>query len=258
MKTTTRLSKTIPLLLILTAAAWATAPNSPFREAQDRYPRVRAARRQAQPRLEALFRQAGVTYPPRRIFLRIFKDEGECELWAADRDSGPLTRIKTYAVCASSGEPGPKRRQGDLQVPEGFYHVCAFNPWSNFHLSLKINYPNASDRVLGDRRDPGGDIFIHGSCVTIGCVPLRDDPIEEVYLAAVDARSCGQARIPVHIFPFRMNGSRRRQDTRVQADTGLQSFWANLHQGFDFFESRHVLPRVTIDGEGRYHFHDPD
>ena len=167
-------------MLALFLAAWGNSLNGSFREEQNRYPRVRAARNHAQPGLEELFKNAGLTYPPRRIFLRLFKLEAECELWAASQANGQLTKIKTYAICATSGELGPKRREGDGQVPEGFYHISAFNPWSSFHLSLKIDYPNASDHILSDRRRPGGDIFIHGSCVTIGCVPLRDGPIEEI------------------------------------------------------------------------------
>src|SRR5690606_11025729 len=98
-----------------------------------------------------------------------------------------FTLVKTYPVCSSSGLPGPKRKKGDRQTPEGFYHIDRFNPQSAFHLSLGINYPNSSDKILG-HSDPGGDIFIHGSCVTIGCVPLTDDLIKEVYVLAVEAK----------------------------------------------------------------------
>ena len=249
--------KIVLIQLVMAAAILAAAPHNAFREQQDRYPRVRAARDHAQPRLEELFKKAGLTYPPRRIFLRLFKLEGECELWAANQANGQLTKIKTYAICAASGELGPKRRQGDLQVPEGFYQISVFNPWSNFHLSLKIDYPNTSDRILSDHRDPGGDIFIHGSCVTIGCIPLRDDPIEEIYLAAVDARANGQARIPVHIFPCRLQDPQPEAIRLASANPGLQAFWENLRMGFAYFETRHLLPRITVDGKGRYHFHDP-
>jgi murein L,D-transpeptidase YafK len=236
---------------------WGNAQSGSFREEQDRTPRVRAARNQAQTRLEGFFKKAGLNYPPRRIYLRVFKSEGECELWATNQASGQLRIIKTYAICASSGDLGPKRREGDGQVPEGFYYISGFNPWSNFHLSLKINYPNDSDRILGDRRHPGGDIFIHGSCVTIGCIPLRDDPIEEIYLAAVDARSCGQARIPVHVFPYRMLLPQAEPERLASANPDLRAFWQNLREGFVYFEIRQLLPGITVDGKGRYHFLDP-
>jgi murein L,D-transpeptidase YafK len=169
-----------------------------------------------------------------------------------------LKKIKAYVICASSGDLGPKRREGDMQVPEGFYLVSVFNPWSNFHLSLKIDYPNASDRILGDRLHPGGDIFIHGSCVTIGCIPLRDDPIEEIYLAAVDARASGQVRIPVHIFPGRMQPLQPELERFAKSNTNLQAFWQNLQEGFTYFETKHLLPRIAVDNRGRYHFYDPN
>lgn len=245
-------------ILALCLVAWGDPLSGSFREDQNHYPRVRAARGRAQPRLEELFEKAGLTYPPRRIFLRLFKLEAECELWATKNANGKFTKIKTYAICAASGKPGPKRREGDLQVPEGFYHISGFNPWSNFHLSLKINYPNDSDRILSDNRHPGGDIFIHGSCVTIGCVPLRDDPIEEIYLAAVDARTLGQTRIPVHIFPGRMQSLQPEVERLTRGNPLLQAFWQNLQEGFAYFETRQLLPKITVDGRGQYHFYNPN
>ncbi len=90
---------------------------------------------------------------------------------------------------------------GDYQVPEGFYYINEFNPRSLYHLSLGLNYPNASDRMLCDMSQPGGDIYIHGSCVTTGCIPITDGQIEELYVLAAHAKDMGQDFIPVHIFP---------------------------------------------------------
>jgi murein L,D-transpeptidase YafK len=226
-----------------------------FRREQERYPRVRAARVQAQPRLAADFSKVGLAYPPRQIVLRVFKMEGELELWARGAGGGPFVLVKTYPVCAFSGTLGPKRRQGDRQVPEGFYRISGFNPWSRFHLSLRIDYPNASDRILGGAGDLGGDIFIHGSCVTIGCVPIRDGPIAEVYVAAVDARDAGQAAIPVHIFPCRLDGDLLGLEREAWRRPGLLDFWRNLKEGYDAFQSTRLLPRVWVDRRGRYRFH---
>jgi murein L,D-transpeptidase YafK len=106
------------------------------------------------------------------------------------------------------GSLGPKRIQGDYQVPEGFYYVNEFNPNSNYHLALGLNYPNASDKILSDSVQPGGDIYIHGSCVTTGCIPIKDDQIEELYVLTTFARNLGQDFIPVHIFPVRFNNAR--------------------------------------------------
>jgi murein L,D-transpeptidase YafK len=223
-------------------------------EEQNRYPRVRLARLGAQPRLEAMFREAGLGYPTREVLLRVFKMENEFELWARNKKSDPFTLVHVYAVCARSGTIGPKRREGDLQVPEGFYRVSGFNPWSRFHLSLRIDYPNASDRILGDRERPGGDIFIHGSCVTIGCIPIQDGPIEEVYLSVVDARDAGQLHIPVHIFPCRLGGRQFELGRLAGGHPGLMEFWSNLREGYDFFEKSHRPPRVSVDPRGKYLF----
>lgn len=242
------------LLCALCASLALPGAGGAFRREQERFPRVRAARARAQPRLEALFQAAGLTYPPREIFLRAFKMEGELELWARNDGAAPFTLVKVYAVCAASGSVGPKRRQGDMQVPEGFYRVSGFNPWSRFHLSLRVDYPNQADRIQGGDGDLGGDIFIHGSCVTIGCIPLRDDPIEEVYLAAVDARDAGQARVPVHIFPCRFAGGWLRLEREAWRRPGLMEFWRDLKGGYDRFEKEHRLPQVRVTRDGRYEF----
>ena len=146
---------------------------------------------------------------------------------------------------------GPKRQQGDGQVPEGFYNVAVFNPYSSYHLSLGINYPNASDRIVG-KGNLGGDIMIHGSCVTIGCMPLTDTYIKEVYILAVEARTNGQQTIPVHIFPTKMD----EKGMNLLADTNSKQldFWKNIKTGYDYFEQKKQLPKFSVDKAGKYVF----
>jgi murein L,D-transpeptidase YafK len=214
--------------------------------------RVATARQQHGDAIRDKFRAAGVAYPG-EIFLRWLKREAVLELWA--RNPGRRFRlVASYPILASSGEPGPKRREGDRQVPEGFYEIDRFNPLSLFHLSLGLNYPNAADRVLSDREKPGGDIFIHGNHVSIGCAPLGDDGIEEVYLAALDARAHGQTRIAVHIFPARMTGVDWEQfaATEIARRSELGPFWEQLRPAYDAFESRRLVPQVTVAADGRY------
>ena len=144
----------------------------------ERHPRVVAARKASQAKIAAAFAAADLAYPPRQVFVRFIKDEDVVELWGANAANKPMRLVKTFAVCARSGTAGPKRQQGDLQVPEGFYEMSRFNPWSSYHLSLGVSYPNASDRKKG-HRPLGGDILLHGDCVTIGCIPIEDGPIFE-------------------------------------------------------------------------------
>ncbi len=215
--------------------------------------RVDRARREKSDDIQRMFEAAKVAYPPAEIFLRAFKREGELELWAASRKGAPLTRVYTFPICANSGGLGPKRKEGDGQVPEGFYRIDRFNPGSAFHLSLGIDYPNVSDQKRGGRR-PGGDIFIHGSCVTIGCLPIEDDPIEILYLVALDARTRGQRDIPVHIFPTRLDDEGLRSlQTLAGEDVALRSFWEELVPFFESFERTRRPPKVSVEAPtGRY------
>jgi murein L,D-transpeptidase YafK len=221
-----------------------------FLQQQLAEPRVRAAFDRHEKAIHQLFENHAVTYPPRQILLRVFKEERELELWARD-SADKFALIKTYPICASSGAPGPKRREGDGQVPEGFYTVSAFNPRSRFHLSLQLDYPNASDRKLG-RKPLGSDVFIHGDCVTIGCVPITDDQIEELYVIAVATRDYGGGEIPVQSFPARMTGAKLTE--LYKARPALAGFWRNLAEGYAWFEREHVSPKITVDKAGRYHF----
>ncbi|OGD28569.1 MAG: hypothetical protein A2Y56_14155 [Candidatus Aminicenantes bacterium RBG_13_63_10] len=224
-----------------------------FKDLQMNFARVEAAYLEKETALRELFREKGVAFPPRRIYIRVFKRERTVEVWASAERRGPLTLVVSYDFLILSGRLGPKRRLGDGQVPEGFYHISHFNPESRFHLSLGINYPNVSDRILKDGDDPGGAIYIHGSFVTIGCVPITDDKIKELYILAVEAADRGQARIPVHIFPARLDETgwaalrEEYQDNRA-----LIEFWEILKPGYDLFEQGRVVPAVSVSGTGRY------
>lgn len=225
-----------------------------FKSAQLNYERVKKAYSEKEKTIKNLYQEKGINLSSQQIFLRAFKEEEELELWARSTSTDKFTLIKTYSICASSGILGPKRKQGDGQTPEGFYHIDRFNPQSAFYLSLGINYPNASDRILGNT-NPGGDIFIHGNCVTIGCLPLTDNLIKEVYVAAVEARNNGQSKIPVHIFPFRMKEDQfTKFKARHSKDIALLHFWENLKAGYAYFEKNKTLPKVSIETNGKYSF----
>lgn len=133
--------------------------------------------------LNYYFTKAKVSYPPREIIFVALKQEKKLELWA--RDKGEYRYIRNYHIMAASGETGPKLRQGDKQVPEGVYRITRLNPNSNYHLSMKINYPNEFDQTHAaqeGRTNTGSDIFIHGSSVSIGCLAMGDKPMEELFV----------------------------------------------------------------------------
>jgi murein L,D-transpeptidase YafK len=145
--------------------------------------------------------KAGVVYPPKQLWLVALKEERRVELWAADGDGAARRHVKDYDIRAASGGLGPKLRQGDLQVPEGIYKILWLNPASSYHLSMKVDYPNAFDReqAAHDKRtDLGGDIFIHGRAVSIGCIALGDPAIEELFVLVHDV---GVANVHAVIAP---------------------------------------------------------
>ena len=231
----------------------ARQPDASFIDRQLEFPRVARARVDAKFTLKSLFRQREMEYPPYEIFLRVFKHEQVVELWARPDSGSPFRLLKEYPICAVPGRLGPKQRAGDYQVPEGFYHIEAFNPQSEFYLSLRVNYPNGADRIRGDTAALGGDIFIHGGCKTVGCVPVQDDNMKEIYWLAVEARAAGQTTIPVHIFPTRMTTERLLWLTRVfSPDHRLREFWRDLQEGYDHFEQTHLLPDMAVTVQGGY------
>jgi murein L,D-transpeptidase YafK len=208
--------------------------------------RVAAARQNRARAVSALFTAAGVEYPPPELYLRAFKHERELEVWAGAAGK-PLKKVKTYPFCAASGVLGPKRREGDLQVPEGFYTIDLFNPTSAYHLSIRVSYPNESDRILG-RKPLGGAIMVHGNCVSIGCIAIEDEPIEELYLMTWDARQRMGRNVPIHIFPRRLDAAGLGAlEKEAGADAALLAFWRGLAPGFSLFEETKRPPRVSVD-----------
>ena len=209
--------------------------------------RVAAARKARGPAVAALFKAAGVAWPPEQMYLRAFKHERKLEVWAGP-NTGPLVKVKTYPFCAASGELGPKRQQGDLQVPEGFYTLDLFNPYSNFHLSMRVSYPNAADKRHKTAADPGGEIFVHGNCVSIGCIAIQDEPIEELYLMVLDTRAKTKRNVPIHIFPRRLDaeGMKALEAGRPATDP-LVTFWRSLQPGYTLFEEARQVPVTSVE-----------
>ena len=139
------------------------------------------------PSLKEAAAELGSRYPPDRIRLIGLKRERLLEVWVSSGRG--WKRLRSYPVLAASGGPGPKLREGDRQVPEGIYRLSGFNPNSSYHLSLRVDYPNRDDRAAGateGRSRLGGDIFIHGKAVSIGCLAIGDRAIEELYLLLAD------------------------------------------------------------------------
>jgi murein L,D-transpeptidase YafK len=219
------------------------------------YPRVFEAAIQSDSALEELFLANDLNYPPNFIYWRAFKLEKELELWAKDSAHHPFTLLKTYNIFKTCGDLGPKRKQGDMQIPEGFYHVSKFNPMSWYYLSFKINYPNKSDSFFAHPKNPGGDIFIHGDTQTIGCLPMTDSMIKEIYWLTVLTQNrldSGQT-IPFHIYPTRLETANWQYlYEQYWGDQNKIRFWNSLQGVYNYFKEEKILPEITTDDKGYY------
>lgn len=236
--------KIINILLLALIALLPAFKREDFKSGQLKYPRVRTAYAHTWKKLQDKLQAIHVDHRAFSVYLRLFKEESQLEVWVRTAGKSTWQLLTTYPVCAKSGGPGPKRRQGDGQVPEGFYKISGFNPASSYHLSMGINYPNASD-LKKSSGDPGGDIMIHGRCVTIGCVPIEDGPIEELYVLCVEARNRGKT-IEAHFLPKRFTAG------RTETDKANKALWTSLKEVQTYFDLNHIVPNIAVDTKGDY------
>ena len=259
--------KSIFLFVLVSVSTYVFGQTS-FAEQQLNFDRVAVAKKRCDAKVRRMFKDSGLK-DPRFIYWRSFKLEDEIELWGADTASGPYKRIKTYKICKGSGDLGPKRKFGDMQVPEGLYYIERFNPNSNFHLSLKVAYPNESDMMLGDKENPGNEIYIHGGCASVGCMPMTDSTVDEIYWITVLAQNYQgkNAKIPIDIFPCHFNKKNWNYlKTNYGHKPALLKFWQNLEEAYVFFAEKKISPGYWVDQKGRYvivypqnyHLNDPN
>ncbi|MDR1555302.1 MAG: L,D-transpeptidase family protein [Campylobacteraceae bacterium] len=243
------------IAVITLLLGFAMAAQNGFLDEQKKYERVRTALKEKNELISKTLLDANLNIKKLNILFIAYKDEAVLELYAKDKDEVSYKLLEQYNIWQSSGGLGPKSAQGDKQVPEGFYRIDRFNPFSNFYLSLGINYPNAADKIRSKAKDLGGDIFMHGSFVTIGCLPMSDDKIKEIYLYALFAKNAGQADIPVYIFPFKMSEKNISKFAKKYVeDKELISFWQNLKIGYDKFSSEKKELKFKAKKDGSYLF----
>ena len=216
--------------------AWKHAP---------RPDRSETAAKRVRPSMETALRAKGLRWGA-SVFIRIFKEEKQLELWVDDGKQFKL--LKTWPICKFSGALGPKLKEGDGQAPEGFYFVprARMNPHSRFHLSFNLGYPNSYDRSHGRT---GSALMVHGNCVSIGCYAMTDPRIEEIYSLCDAALQNGQRFFRVHCFPFRMTEANMK---KYHKSKWIKE-WQNLKVGYDWFEKTKRPPNVEVRGK-RYTF----
>jgi murein L,D-transpeptidase YafK len=194
----------------------------------------------------ALMEQVGTTKDAPTL-IRAYKKEAELEVWKM-RPDGRYVHLKTFPMCRWSGQLGPKTREGDRQVPEGFYTInpSQLNPNSSYYLAFNVGYPNAYDRALGHT---GGTIMVHGVCSSMGCFSMTDRQIGEIYAIVRTSLNAGQNAVQMQSYPFHMTAEnlvKHRLDPNI-------AFWKQLKEGNDHFEVTKQEPTVGVCGK-RYVF----
>jgi murein L,D-transpeptidase YafK len=187
------------------------------------------------------------TTPSSPTLIRTYKKEAELEIWKM-KSNGEYALLKTYPMCRWSGQLGPKKREGDMQVPEGFYTIAPgqMNPNSHYYLAFNVGYPNAYDRAYGRT---GGSVMVHGVCSSAGCFSMTDEQIADIYAIARDSFRGGQREIQLQSYPFHMTAENLAK-FRLDPNIG---FWKDLKNGSDHFEVAKTEPSVLVCGK-RYLF----
>ena len=186
--------------------------------------------------------------PGEAMLIRIFKQERQLEVWKRQTATGQFQLLKTYEICAYSGDIGPKFVEGDRQAPEGFYTITPglMNPKSNYHLAFNTGFPNKYDRAHGRT---GSNLMVHGDCSSSGCYAMTDEGISEIYALARETFKGGNPSFQLQIFPFRMTA----QNIAANYDNQHMSFWKNIKEGYDLFEINKAPPTWDVC-QGQYVF----
>jgi murein L,D-transpeptidase YafK len=183
------------------------------------------------------------TTPSSPTVIRTYKKEAELEIWKM-KSNGEYALLTTYPMCRWSGQLGPKKREGDMQVPEGFYSIAPgqMNPNSHYYLAFNVGYPNAYDRAYGRT---GGSVMVHGVCSSAGCFSMTDEQVADIYAIARDSFSGGQREIQLQSYPFHMTAENM---AKFRLDPNID-FWKNLKDGSDHFEVTKNEPSVLVCGK---------
>lgn len=223
-----------------------------WRDKQLKNHRVKQAYRNYYWDLDSLLRSCHINPLCFDLYLQILKEQEMVNVYLKNKNVDTFSLFAIYDFCSTVGFLGPKQRQGDFQIPEGFYVLESFNPKSNYHLSLRVSYPNIADRIRNKSSNLGGDIMIHGGCATIGCIPIGDMMIEQLYLLATEAKNCGQDNVYIHIFPNEMSERNRLRIMKQYPAAQLHRFWYNMLPVYEYFKTHKKLPKIEVNSSGDY------
>jgi predicted outer membrane repeat protein len=222
-----------------------------FLDDQLQYSRVKSAYKEKKPIILENLTSMDLTLKNVNVMIKVYKYEQIVKVYVKTKTETLWKTYKTLPFNCTSGDLGPKRMEGDYQIPEGYYYINHYNPYSNFHLSLGVSYPNKADKLKSSAKKKGGAIYMHGGCATIGCIPIEDEPIKEIYMLSVFAKNNGQYKVPIHIFPFEFTASKFESAIKLYPEH--QEFWSHFYEIEKKFDASKIAPDVSINKEGDYY-----
>ncbi|BDS13282.1 L,D-transpeptidase family protein [Aureispira anguillae] len=233
---------------------WEHRASNAFKQHQLSFERVQDIYKENATYIKKLLLSKGIQSFNIDFYMRAFKEEGVLELWAKPKERSTYTRLITYPFYQGMSTLGPKRREGDMQVPEGFYYIDYFNPESSYKISLRINYPNSADVIRNaEEAKIGGSICIHGHTISVGCLAITDLRIPNVYILAVEAKDKGQVQIPIHIFPARLEADKLATlASEWSHQTNVIHLWESMKPAYDYFEKTRTLAQIETTSNGFY------
>ncbi|MCX7955342.1 MAG: hypothetical protein N3A01_09185 [Bacteroidales bacterium] len=240
--------KILILIIIIVAFCWNRAINQTFIENLKKHKRVQEAISEKQAIIEVLLLANNLKIDSFEVFIRIFKKEKLLELWGKNKNDKNWKLIKIYSLCIKIGPLGPRVNKID-ELPEGVYNIDNFDAESSFVLALKLNYPNPVDNFY--IQSSTSPVYICGQCFSLGNFGISEPYIKELFLFAIYAVANGQSKIPVHIFPCRMNDENLK--ILVETNNKYEKFWASLASVYKFFENNKIIPNIILNADGTYH-----
>lgn len=238
----------------ISLSTWNALPARTFKQEQLRFKNVQTVYNSNLKYVQQLLISKGIHSFEIDLYFRAFKEEATLEVWAKSKKEHQYTFIIDYPFYQGISTLGPKKRQGDHQVPEGCYFIDYFNPESTFKISLRLNYPNPADAIRNAKEaNMGGAICIHGNEASVGCLAITDLRIPNVYILALEAKDNSLAEVPIHVFPARLTTEKLQElKASYQGNVEYISLWESMEPLYAYFEKKHQLPIVKTTKEGFY------
>lgn len=220
-----------------------------IKQTQLNYPNVKAVYDKYWASIQDSMKQRKIDPEKFQVFFRVFKYEKELEIWIKNVGDTRFQLFKTFLLCATSGDLGPKKYNKDGQIPEGFYELTTLMPKDKYkYLAIKLNFPNQADKA-NEKESLTANVFLNGTCETVADIVIDKEDMAQLYILCVEAKNRKEYTY-MDIYPCKFN--KANNDMLNTYPSEKTKFWKNIKDAYLFFEEHHWLPKVHVNGKGQY------